>query len=683
MPPLPDDGSEQAVGGTPPPVDPARLELGERWTKTLTKTAYSPMARRTIKRHLDEHLAVFVEALAAPEFRAESATAIGGWLVRARFTGQSSLRRTVELLGPALLALPELAGVDRLTDRVFDLLGELASAYTNAVRHQIFTEQEKVQDSLLRTVEEVQQNLHDSEARFRQVFSSSAVGIVVLGCDGKVIEVNPALVSMLRRPVGEPPELALSAKDLAALQAISTLMLIDGSDSFRAERQFTDHTGDTMWANVVLSVVRGAEGEPKYHVAVIEDVTDQRVLREYLRHQALHDVLTGLPNREGFLPKLEEVLVRLEAPRSITLCYLDVDSVTIVNDGLGYQAGDSLLTEVAKRLTAVVADEVATVARIGGDEFVVLIEDTPTTPSISALAEAIDRELAEPVYLDDHGVAASASMGFVRTSAHGLEALALLRQAHSTLRRAEAGGKRQWGVYDADQDARDRPRLSLIAAMPGALENGEIVIDYRPVVRLADQELVAFTARLRWAHRRLGVVHHDECLKFADELGQSGPLARMLLHDACEHARRMDVPLIVRLSVDQSRDPDLCRLVGRTLRETGLPADRLWLSLAVRGFREDPEVAEDNLTVLADMGVRRLLHGFGGGLSELSIVDRHVPQGVELESQPEGRLNLAGIAALVPLIHAAGTVVIVEDIGTGDRAARYREIGVDLAVQRV
>jgi diguanylate cyclase (GGDEF)-like protein/PAS domain S-box-containing protein len=664
------------------PVHTARLELGERWTKALTKTAYSPMARRKIRRHLDEHLAVLVDALAATPFAPDPAAAVGEWLVRARFTGQSSLRRTVELLGPALRVLPELDGVDQLTDRVFCLLGELASAYTNAVRRQIFTEQEKVRDSLLLTVEEMQQDLHDSEARFRQVFSSSAVGIAILGLDGKVVEVNPALVAMLKQPPEQPPDQVLTAKDLAALQAVSTLMLIDGDESFRAERQFTDHTGDTMWANVVLSVVRDAEGVPKYYVAVIEDITDQRVLREYLRHQALHDVLTGLPNRESFVPRLEEVLSRLEAPRSITLCYLDVDSMTIVNDGLGYQAGDTLLTEVARRLTAVVADEIATVARIGGDEFVLLVEDGPGTPSISALADTIDRELSEPVYLGDHGVSASASMGFVRTSSRGLDALALLRQAHSTLRRAEAGGKRQWGVYDADQDALERPRLTLVAAMPGALENGEIVIDYLPVVRLADQELVAFTARMRWEHRELGVVHHDECLRYADELGLSGPLARWLLGDACAHARRMDAPLIVRLSADQSRDPDLCAVVSRSLQDSGLPADRLWLSLAVRGVRADA-TAEDNLTVLADMGVRRLLHGFGGGLSELSIVDRHVPQGVELESQPEGRLNLAGVAALVPLIHSAGTVVVVDDIGTGDRAARYREIGVDLAVQRV
>ena len=276
---------------------------------------------------------------------------------------------------------------------------------------------------------------------FRQVFVGSTAGIAIFDARGALVGANPALEAML------PPE------DLATLFT-ATPFAADGVVA-KVKRQFTDADGDPMWTEVALSVVRDSEGMPRWHVAVVEDTTEQRVLRDYLRHQALHDVLTGLPNRQSFLPKLEQVLSR---PGSITLCYLDVDSVAIVNDGLGYEAGDELLKVVARRLTEVVSGEDATVARIGGDEFVVLIEDSPTTPGISALAEAIEAALVEPVRLAGHGVGVSAGMGFVRTSARGSDAMALLRQAHSTLRRAESGGKGQWGIYDAGQDARDRTR---------------------------------------------------------------------------------------------------------------------------------------------------------------------------------------------------------------------------------
>ncbi|WP_447003351.1 diguanylate cyclase domain-containing protein [Saccharothrix isguenensis] len=467
---------------------------------------------------------------------------------------------------------------------------------------------------------------------FRQVFVGSTAGLAIFDADGAPVVANPALEAML------------PSADL------STLFV---ADDVKVQREFTDAAGDPVWVDVAMSVVRDPDGRPRWHVAVVEDTTEQRVLRDYLRHQALHDVLTGLPNRQGFLPELERVLGR---PGSVTLCYLDVDSVAIVNDGLGYEYGDEVLKVVARRLTEVVSGENATVARIGGDEFVVLIEDAPTTPGISALAEAIEAALTEPVHLAGHGVGVSAGMGFVRTSARGSDAMALLRQAHSTLRRAESGGKGQWGIYDAGQDARDRTRLSLIATMPGALQNGEIALDYKPVTQ--DGEQVATTTRLRWHDAESGPVSHEECLRFADELGLSGPLAEWVLDEACEFAAAERLPVLVQLSPDQSRDPDLAARVAEALRTSGLEPGSLWLSLAARGLVEDLEAVEDNLTTLADMGVRRLLYGVTFALPELSVVERHALYGVEPATPPPEPLAREALAALLPLVRATGALVV-------------------------
>ncbi|WP_158852978.1 diguanylate cyclase domain-containing protein [Saccharothrix deserti] len=488
---------------------------------------------------------------------------------------------------------------------------------------------------------------HALPAMFRQVFIDSAAGIAVFDADGTLVGVNPALVEML--PSVDPAKLF-------------------SPRTGRVQRQFTNADGDPVWTTVAVSVVRDPDGRPQWHVAVVEDTTEQRVLRDYLRHQALHDVLTGLPNRQSFLPKLEQVLSR---PGSITLCYLDVDSVAIVNDGLGYEAGDELLKVVAQRLTAVVADENATVARIGGDEFVVLIEDSPTTPGISALAEAIEAALTEPVHLAGHGVGVSAGMGFVRTSARGSDAMALLRQAHSTLRRAESGGKGQWGIYDAGQDARDRTRLSLLATMPGALQNGEIALDYPSVER--DGERVAVAVRLRWHEAEFGPVSHEECLRFADELGLSGQLAEWVLEEACGFAVSEELPVLVRLSPDQSRDPDLTAQVAEALRASGLAPQWLWLSLAAPTLVEDLDAVEDNLTTLADMGVRRLLHGVTFALPELSVVERQVLHGVEPAALPPEPLARKALAAVLPLVRATGALVVSDgELPEADLVVRSR-----------
>jgi diguanylate cyclase (GGDEF)-like protein/PAS domain S-box-containing protein len=582
-------GATQPSDGPPPSeTDPAHPPLGELWTKALARTAFSPMSRRNIRRHLDAHVDALVGLLGAAAFSAEPAHAIGTWLVESRYTGPHSLQTTVDVLGSGLLAHPALAGVPDLGNRVVFVLGALTAGYANAARDQIFEEQERVRNALLLTLAETQQHLHDSEARFRQVFSSSAVGIVILGLAGELIETNPALARILGHEVDAPDEV-FTPDDLEALRASCREMLVALEESTRFERRFTGPEGDEIWANVVLSVVRDSDERPKCLVAVMEDVTDQRRLREYLRFQALHDVLTRLPNWQSFLPHLEKVLGGLRVPNTITLCYLDVDSTALINDGLGYQVGDRVLTEIAHRLAAAVAGETAMVARVSGDEFIVLIEDSPTTPSISELASTIDAALVEPIAVDsDRTTAVSAGMGFVRTSARGTDAQELVRQAHSTLRRAEAKGKRQWAYYDPDQDALDRPRLALVATLPGALAAGDVYAEFQAVDNLV------LAARLRWILPDDTVVTHADVLRYGDELGHTIPLGAELLTQACTRAAEPDehLPVLVRLSPDHSRDPDLTATVGRALTTTGLSPHRLWLSLSLRGL--DTDEGQDN-----------------------------------------------------------------------------------------
>ncbi|TWP52307.1 diguanylate cyclase [Lentzea tibetensis] len=625
--------------------------IARRWATVLIESAYSPIFRGRLTHILDEHVARLSRALGTEnDTEGDSAAdAVGEWLVASRFTGPDSLKGTIETLG-------ELGRGQRL----MTMLGSLSAGYVRATRDQLFHQQEKVKNSLLKAVEDAQRSLLESEARFARVFASSGAGIAIMDLDGEVVEVNPALAAMLGHS-GEPqPKLVFADADLAVLFNDCRRLLFSDDESVRQERELSRGPEDRLWANVVLSLLRDGEGEPRYYIAVIEDVTDQRMLRDVLRRQASTDMLTGLPNRQSFVNRLEEVIARAGPTDTMTLGYLDVDSVTIVNDGLGYAAGDAVLREVARRLGRVLPE--AVIARIGGDEFVVLVEGAP---DVSALAELIDDELAEPVFIDGHGVAVSTSIGFVHGTGPEIDPVALLRRAHSTLRRAEKGGKRQWGIFDPVQDLADRTTSARIASMPGAFENGDIRIEYRPIVRLSDGAVVAREAQLRWAD--LG---HDECARYAETLGLASRIGRWMLQEACS----LGEPVLVRLSPDQSRDPDLAAIVRRTLRNSALGPLSLLLALDVRGMPD----GEENLEVLHDMGVRVLLHEFGGGFAGLSYVDRNPLWGVRLSAPPSERLARQGLAGLVPLLHAAGIQVIAGHPADPDE---HRALGVDLVVR--
>lgn len=254
---------------------------------------------------------------------------------------------------------------------------------------------------------------------------------------------------------------------------------------------------------LTVSVLHDATQEPRCLVTMVADLTEVHLLHGWLNHQTLPDLQTGLPNRQYFVSHLEEVLGCLEPSAVLTLLYLDLDGFSVINDGLGHRYGDQVLSMVARRLESVVADQQAIVARIGADEYAILIQPGNSIPEVSQLAETINTELAEAIYHDDIGVAVTARIGVVQRQAGGMEPGELMRAASATLRRLRGSG-RQWALFDTDSDAADRAELRLAAGMPGALETGELQVQYRPVAALADGRLAGIEALLTWHHLELG-----------------------------------------------------------------------------------------------------------------------------------------------------------------------------------
>ena len=688
----------------PAPKGASRAEFALEWAAALGTSAAVPASRHTVESLLRGLLNNLFDAAAAEAFSTGPAIEVGGRLVAEHFTGQESLSRTVEVLGRAMLTGPELRGVDGLTGRVVSLLGGLAAGYAAALRARTLDQQETVKLALLKASRDAERELRVSEVKFRELFTSSAVGIAISDLDGKLLEVNQALGEIVGGPAAELVGRSLQElfhPDEAAQLATAYQGLVDGPRSrlrLKPRLRLLREDGDIAWAYLAVSVLHDADGRPTRHVTMVEDVTELHLLGERLNHQSLHDALTGLPNQQFFLSRLEGVLGRANPAATIALYKIDLDGFTVVNEGLGRRVGDQLLRSVAARLQAVVAGEKATVARFGADEFAILLERTPASPDVATVAARINSELAEPVFIDGTGIAVSACIGVVEHRGGGAEPAELLRAAEATLRRVKSGGTRQWGIFDPHRDADQRARSRLAAAMAGAWETGEIGLQYQPLVRLADGEVVAVEARLQWDHPRRGPLSHRGCLELAAETGLVLPLGEWLLRTACGQRAGWHAalgaaapPLHVDLAVQQAHDPDLVSVVRRALEVAGArsQAAAAGLQLGVPAQVLGAEV-QDSLRVLADLGVATVLVEYGGvadlgRIEELPVRAVRVAEELVWHVAPRpyrGSLVARAIPDLLALAHSCGATVIVGDVDTEEQAAWWRSAGADVGQGR-
>jgi diguanylate cyclase (GGDEF)-like protein len=433
-----------------------------------------------------------------------------------------------------------------------------------------------------------------------------------------------------------------------------------------------------------------------------ENRADLHLLKQRLRHQTLHDLQTSLPNRQYLLTHLEKVLAQCAPSDVVTLMHLDLDGFSAINDGLGPHAGDRLLDVVARRLTRVVADQQAMVARLGADQYAILLEPRDSALDVGALAEVINTELAEPCYIDGIGVAVTASIGVVQRRVAGAKAEELMRAAGATLRRMRGRGTRQWELFDPDIDAAHGVQLRLAAAMPGALEGGELQVTYQPVVMLDGGRLVGVEAALSWQHPQLGVLSHDQCVHAAERTGVVHEAGQWLLRTAAEQAlrwrRRAESqrlgegvpPMVVNLSPSQVQDRGLVPRVSAVLRDTGLPPAALELRPPVAAIRtvtgelagDGGTQAEHNMQLLAELGVRAGLYDFGGGIGGLRcLADLPVrtvriarPVSEQVAADPSRILSQAA-QALVHIARGAGIDVVAFPVDSAEQAACWPWIG--------
>lgn len=659
-----------------------RDDLAREWALLLSATAYVPFSTNKLAKQLQPLVGRLFDAMQGDP---ETAATVGTRLVELHCVGATSLRATIDVLSKYLPYQPEIAAIANLPERVGLVIGAVAAGYTDKMQAFVLEQQESVSQALVRANKSVQLNLKVSEQQFEELFTYSASGIAITDLDGTVQRANAALGRILRREVEEFEGLTLAdlvvEPDLPLVEIALTELVEGGKHRAEERPRMLDGDGESVRVVLAATMQRDVDDVPNKYVLMIDDDSQLTLLGGQLQYQSLHDPLTGLPNRQYLTTRMES-LMHAEPEHGVTLYHLDLDAFSVITDGLGRQIGDRVLRLVAERLSTVFAEEKAMVARLEGDEFAVLVENAPTTPDVNATISRIEAELSEPVFLEGHGVAVSASVGVLPRLPVNTTPAEILRASDMTLRRAKRSGRRQWGLHDATADKQEQKEFGLAAVMPGAWENGEISVVYQPVVALGDQSAVCIEAELHWEHRDAGVITHDKCVSMAEHTGLMLPLGEWVLRQAAAEAVSHTGMLAVCLTESMANNPDLVRDVRRVLDDTGLPASRLLLGFPVHVLGSDNGEAIDNLDMIAELGCAIGARDFSGSSTEVELVRSLGVKAVRIKGRTirPDELITHVLEDLVTFVHAAGGLVVIDPVETEEQASWWREIGADACV---
>ncbi len=472
--------------------------------------------------------------------------------------------------------------------------------------------------------------------------------------------------------------------DRAALDTLRAAL--EGWQSVVVEVLNYRKDGTEFWVELSIVPVADAVGYITHWVSVQRDVTARRQT-DALRHQALHDALTDLPNRTLLGDRLAVALRAAErAATPLALLLFDLDHFKEVNDTLGHHAGDQLLRDVAVRLIETVRAS-DTVARLGGDEFAVLL---PTADAEGAIAAAgtILAALEQPFLVDGQRFEVGASIGVAVAPAHGADAAALLQHADVAMYVAKRG-RSGYALYDADQDGHSLRRLALMGELRQTIAAGQLTLHYQPKVTLATGQLQGVEALVRWPHPERGLIPPAEFIPLAEQTGVIGLLTQWVLDTALRQARAwrdqgLACPVAVNLSARLLHDPSVVDTIVGLLDAWGLDADGLEIEITESAVMADPAGALAILTRLHDRGIRLSIDDFGTGYSSLAYLQRLPIDMIKIDQSFVRELATNGddaaiARAIVDLGHTLGMGVVAEGVEDDATRARLTALGCDVA----
>ena len=443
---------------------------------------------------------------------------------------------------------------------------------------------------------------------------------------------------------------------------------------FESEHRLRHKDGSYRWMLCRGLVVRGANDRPQRIAGSLTDITRRRMAEEQLKHDALHDALTGLPNRVYFVEQLDKAiaLTKLKDNYRFAVLFLDLDRFKVINDSLGHLVGDELLIEASRRLQTCLRTG-DTLARFGGDEFVILLRDIQGIQDAQDVAERIQQLLSAPFELANQKLFTSASIGITLGTRQYKQPEDLLRDADTAMYQAKAEGKARHAIFDTGQFKIIFARWNLETDLRQAIDQEELVVYYQPLISLQSGEIAGVEALLRWQHPEHGLLSPKEFLPLAEETGLILPIGEWLLKIACRQVQTWhelgfsSLRMGVNVSAKQFRDQDLPELVGRVLAETAVPPHRLEIEITEVNTIENNNYAIGVLHKLKEIGVRIAMDDFGldtslHSLKRLPVDTLKIDQSFVRGTSKEDAKEVAIIRAISAMGHSLDLNVIAEGV---------------------
>lgn len=519
------------------------------------------------------------------------------------------------------------------------------------------------------------------------VVEQNPAAVAILDRRGVIEYVNPKFCSALDyadeelfgRNLGQLLHASVNGEIYAQILAQAA-----SGSTWSGELRYQRNNGGSFYAAATFNRIAGHDGKTQHIVALFEDISDRVAYREHVFQQANFDRLTALPNRALAADRLAQAINSADRhQRSLTVMLVGLDRFKMVNDSLGHDSGDALLIEAAQRLRSCVRDE-DTVARFGGDEFLILLVNQRASSDATLVAHKILGSMAEPFFIDGREFNLTASIGLTVYPEDGATAGDLLRNADTALHIAKQQGQNSYHFFTAEMNRRALDRLNIETHLRHALERDELTLHYQPLISLENGSVVGMEALVRWRNDELNHPSPDTFIPIAEETGLIVPIGQWILREACRQAAAWQLeghaPLrvAVNISAKQFVGGHIVHAVEQALQVSGLDASLLELEITERLLLTDAPQTQRTFERLKKLGVRLSLDDFGTGFSSLHYLRRYNFDVLKIDRSFIGDLEHKAEAAglvktIIAMAHSLGMEVIGEGIETAVQADFVRE----------
>jgi diguanylate cyclase (GGDEF)-like protein/PAS domain S-box-containing protein len=566
----------------------------------------------------------------------------------------------------------------------FTLLLTLVALISGYVARQIYVS-ERRREKVQKQRERLMSALREGEERYRTIADFAYDWEVWLGPDKGVLYCSPSC----ERITGYAPESFFENPDL--LRSIvaeqdreawdNYLQMLPTREGLQFDFRLERKDGSRRWLGVVGRSVFGIGMKPLGLRFSFRDITERKNMEEQLRHQALHDPLTGLANRTLCLDRIRHAMERAKRREEYyyAVVFMDLDRFKVINDSLGHRFGDMVLMETGRRLSRHMRG-LDTVARFGGDEFVFLLDELASPSQALRIVKRVRAAVAEKFCFEGHEVMTTASFGIVLSPTNYHRAEDLLQNANIAMHRAKEKGRNQFKVFTSRMLENAVEQLNLENDMRSALKDGEFHIEYQPILLMGTNSLIGFEALARWNHPTRGPIPPSEFIPMAEDSGMIMELGQWVLENAlktlatwrAQSERAKDLFMAVNLSTRQFAKAALHTDILATLEKTGVPADRLKLEVTESAVMENPESALRTLNILRENGVQFSIDDFGTGYSSLTQLQRLPVDTLKVDRSFISRLGEGDdqesteiVKAVVAMARCLDLSVVAEGVETG------------------